>query len=588
MFCTPTATMPMWLVKKDPSVLSEDENGLKRNFGGRRQACLSSPTYREHSRTISREFAKHYKDEKSIVAWQIDNELGHEGSDICYCDHCENGFQKYLQEQFNDDIDKMNDELGTVFWSQTYTSFDEVNIPRPTIPVHNPGIMMYFYRFRANLVVEFIDEQVQILKQYIPADIPVMHNYPGDYFTKAQDHFAQSQKMDVVALNNYPVWGGLPKPVATEGIALKLAQTRSFLKKCFWITEQLIGSQAHNMMGYLPRPKQATLWSHQAMAHGCDNMIYFRWRTATKGAEQFCYGVLDHDNELGYRYHEMQEFFKNIKKYKKQLNTPIKSKVAVFYDIDNLFAWRIQPQSKVFDIQTEFLNFYKPFHNLNISTDVVSAEECIDDYDILLLPAPMLLTDDTVDKLSRFINKGGTVISGFRAAIKEKYNEVRFNKSNPLYDLAGIKVEFFEALETPTHIRNNSSKDKYESKVWRDIFTCTDDSESICSYDDEFSKYTAISKRNINDGSIYYIGSSISDKKFWLPLAKQLADKYDIPYMHTPDGLEAVVRGEGDDRVIFFMNHHNTPCSYLGINFESYDSKIINYSEIEDKIKELS
>ena len=40
MFCTPTATMPMWLVKKDPSVLSEDENGIKRNFGGRRQGHI--------------------------------------------------------------------------------------------------------------------------------------------------------------------------------------------------------------------------------------------------------------------------------------------------------------------------------------------------------------------------------------------------------------------------------------------------------------------------------------------------------------------------------------------------------------------
>ena len=35
------------------------------------------------------------------------------------------------------------------------------------------------------------------------------------------------------------------------------------------------------------------MWSYQSMAHGADSLMYFRYRGATKGAEQFCYGVLD-------------------------------------------------------------------------------------------------------------------------------------------------------------------------------------------------------------------------------------------------------------------------------------------------------
>ena len=80
-FGTPTATMPAWLANKYPEVLSEDEFNNKRVFGGRRQYCFNSKTYHKYSEIIIRELANHYKNEESIVAWQIDNEFGHEGSD---------------------------------------------------------------------------------------------------------------------------------------------------------------------------------------------------------------------------------------------------------------------------------------------------------------------------------------------------------------------------------------------------------------------------------------------------------------------------------------------------------------------------
>ena len=47
------------------------------------------------------------------------------------------------------------------------------------------------------------------------------------------------------------------------------------------------------------RPNQAKMWSYQSMAHGADSLMYFRYRGATKGAEQFCYGVIDADNVNG-------------------------------------------------------------------------------------------------------------------------------------------------------------------------------------------------------------------------------------------------------------------------------------------------
>ena len=141
-FGTPTATMPAWLANKYPEVLSEDEFNHKRVFGGRRQYCFNSKTYYKYSEKIIRELANHYKNEENIVAWQIDNEFGHEGSDLCYCDSCKKEFNEYLKKEYDNDINKLNETWGTIFWSQTYNTFEEIPLPKPTITTHNPSLRM--------------------------------------------------------------------------------------------------------------------------------------------------------------------------------------------------------------------------------------------------------------------------------------------------------------------------------------------------------------------------------------------------------------------------------------------------------------
>ena len=89
---TPTATIPAWLAKKYPSILSQFENGQKRTFGGRHVYCFNSQEMYTYSEKIIRALVEHYKGEKQIVAWQIDNEIGHEDSDICWCSQCQKAF----------------------------------------------------------------------------------------------------------------------------------------------------------------------------------------------------------------------------------------------------------------------------------------------------------------------------------------------------------------------------------------------------------------------------------------------------------------------------------------------------------------
>jgi beta-galactosidase len=582
MLGTPTATAPAWLYKKDPKIFEIDENLIQKHFGGRRQACLNSPTYNKYANRITQKMVEAYKDHPAVLLWHIDNELGHETSDMCYCDQCEVEFKKYLKEKFNNDIHSFNDAIGSVFWSQTYNDFDEINIPRSTIPATNPGMILYFNRFRADTTTNFLARQVKIIKDIDPAK-EVLHNYTGDYFSKAQDHTDLSEQLDVVALNNYPVWGGQHIPVESYKTALKLDQTRGFLNKNYWITEQLIGAQAHNIMGFVPRPGHAKLWSFQAMGRGCDNLIYFRWRTATKGAEQFCYGVLDHDNKYNHRYDEKLEIIKLAKQHKEAIKSPTKSKVALLYSMDNIYSWRIQQQSTAFDIQNEHTRLYKPFYDNNINVDVLDIRHDFNDYSVILLPVAMLITDKNIARLEEFIKNGGTVIASFRAGLKEYHNEIRFGVENPIHKLANVSVNYFEPLPTDTNCIVNYKGQELHATVWSDMLTPKENTQSLCNYTDEFKDYSGAVKSKVGNGEIYYIGTGIDDDLFWHDITLQIAKEKELQYFKSPDSIEVIVKGDGANKIVMLLNHNRFDVGYLGKTITALDTQIISFDTFQNE-----
>lgn len=81
---TPTATFPPWLYKKFPEIVQVSKEGIVRGIGTRRQACFSSPAYKKATERIVTAMAKHFGNHPAVVGWQIDNEPGHEGSDVDY------------------------------------------------------------------------------------------------------------------------------------------------------------------------------------------------------------------------------------------------------------------------------------------------------------------------------------------------------------------------------------------------------------------------------------------------------------------------------------------------------------------------
>lgn len=579
-FGTPTATPPAWLIKKHPEILPEFADGAKKSFGGRHTYCFSSQTYMDYCKKIIEKLVSHYKDEKAIVAWQIDNELGHEGSDVCWCEKCRNKFDAYLAQKFGGDIDKLNNTYGTRFWSQEYNSFDEIPLPNRTITTHNPSLRLDFERFCSKNIVDFAKMQNEIIKSIIP-DAVVMHDFPGGGLDKSVDYSEVSNHIDKVAYNNYPVWGRQMTPILPHEIAFSLDYIRGLKGQNFWITEAIMGAQGHDVTGYLPRPKQAQMWSYQSVARGGDGLMYFRYRGATKGAEQYCYGVIDADNVPRRKYYEVKEFFENIKNYADILDTPFESQVCMLYDFDSLASMRIQRQSALFDSQGEMKKIYKAFYDRNVKVDIIPCDRDIDKYKIVVIPNMTVSSPQFVKKIKDFASGGGVVIMTYRSAVKNKDNNLTFGKVVPVDfdDLIGGYVEETESVDKPDSFvcigENNKQGKEGKAGVFRDMLVATQ-GKSLYHYGDQFySQYSAVLENKYGQGRAYYIGTSL-DENLLGDMVEDILCKQNIPVIKTPEGIEVVLRGNHDKKVVFIINHNPCKVKYKDLVLAPFETKIVD------------
>ena len=584
---TPTAAIPAWLAKKHPDLLSQSDTGQPRVFGGRHVCCYNHPELYDYSEKIIRAMAGHYRNEPQIAAWQIDNEIGHEGSDLCWCPRCREAFRQFLRRKFGGDIHRLNDVYGTAFWSQEYNGFDEIPLPAPTVTTHNPALRLDWERFRSETLCRFLDFQARLLRELIPR-ARILHDFPGGGLDKHVDYAQAAKCLDVAAYNNYPVWGGQKEPLPPHEIAFGLDHIRGLKRQNFWITEAIMGAQGHDVTGYLPRPGQARLWSWQSMAHGCESLLYFRYRGAAKGAEQFCYGILDADNRRGRKFYEVQSFFQEVPRYARALEAPIQSGVAMVYDYDSLASFRIQRQSLLLDCPGEMKGLYKSFYDRNVPVDILPAEADLTGYKIVLLPQLTVTKPEFLTRAERFVREGGTLVLTYRTGVKDPDNNLFFGEVLPVgwSELAGVTVAETESLQErsafPVAGQGAFAGAEGRGGVFRDMLE-VQDAEVLYRYDDPFYRsFAAVTRKRQGSGTVYYLGCSLDDTTTAGLMETILAD-CQIETIPSPPGVEIVTRGGSEQRIRMLMNHNAFEAEALGVKLPPYGCVIETMERRNDR-----
>ena len=508
LMCVPGATIPSWLYHKHPEIMNEDGQGYRQPFGARRGHCFNNDIYIERVTKLAEKMAEHYKDEKAIVAWQVENEIGHEGSDMCYCKTCHRKFIDYLRNKYSG-IEELNERWGTSFWNQTYFDFESIPLPRPSFVAQNPSLRLEWERFRSLSAVNIITKMAEAVRK-IDHNHPITHDFEGGTINKHFSPFAIAKCLDFVSYNNYPVWGGQPAPMSESDLAFTVDFARGFKRDKIWVTEAIMGQQGHNDIGYAPKPDEAKGWALSSLDHGVETVIFFRYRGFTKGAEQFCFGILDADNVKRRKYYETQSFFKEVKD--RNIEYP-KSDVCLVYDFDSKSSMAIQRQSDVFDYEKECEKLYGQLYKRKMNCDIIDSDQDLSQYKLVILPYMIIMSDEFKDKLKDYVRNGGKVLMTPRTAWKDKDNNLVFNKRLPvdLDDLTGCMIEEHESL-----LKGQSSRCDYgdlsgEGYIFEELLKVTDGKELISWKDNPFGEFAAVVRNDYGQGRSYYMGTSLDE-----------------------------------------------------------------------------
>ncbi len=582
---TPTATFPPWLAKKYPDILQE-RDGIRRTIGSRRQACFASANFRRASEKIVTAMARKFGKHPNVVAWQIDNEIGHEGSDIDHSDTSLKAFRIWLKKKYKK-IDELNRRWGASFWGIVYNTFDEIPMPgRHVQSGFNPSMKLDFYRFHSDTTLAYVKLQTKILRKHSPGRKLTTNLYPSP-FLPVIDMAAIADELDYIAWDNYPVWGDMEEPYPHPLVSYMHEYVRGLKDQSFTVMEQICGFQGHETLGYLPAPGQTALWTKHAIAHGANNIYYFRFRTARFGQEQLCYGLLDHDKEPTKRSLELSDAIEELNPIADDfVDEPLPADAVVVHDIDNARNLKIQPMSKGlrfspvpyvdvgYDI--EMGTWFSGLNVLNVNAHVRPASHVdLSQYKLALLPLYWVADPEFVHHVDAFVRNGGVLVLGYRAGLKDLDGWMHDSQvPGPFTEMAGVRVRQFEAVgEQKVKLRFRALPGA-GSKICELLEPTT--AEVVARYTDKRKFYRgqpAITRNEYGRGVVYYVGTSLTPISNLLFYRRVLREAQ-IPFRFLGSQVERIQRkGKSRDYEIL-MNHSGKPAFAGFTRLKPYETKI--------------
>ena len=546
---TPTAAPPAWLTRHHPDTLAIEPDGRAAVHGNRCHASPASHTYLKYCRKIVEQMAKRYGPDSRIIGWQIDNEYNR----IDYSDNSRRLFQSYLRDQYSS-LESLNQAWSTAYWSQTYQAWDEIPLPAGA---HNPGLMLAFRRFVTQVWRDFQHSHIEVIRTYSLPEQWICSNFMGWF--DGFDHYQICSDLDMASWDWYIGTGR--HDYLTSSAAHDL--TRGFKRKNFWVMETQPGCVNWSGVNNSLNRGEARCMAFHAAAHGAEALLYWQWRSAPGGQEQMHGSLVAADGSPRPFYIEAQEIGKDFALIAPAIQgTAPQNEVCILHSYEARWSVNWQRHHKDFDPVSYLLSFSRPLAARNIGTDILSSEEPLDGFKLVIAPALVLLTQEAAERLQTYVKRGGVLILTPRCGQKNRENALFSSlQPGPLREIAGAEVSEFYALEGDVKVHSETFGSG-SARIWAESLRPIDpDTQILARYgagDGWLDDCAAITwKPDSSGGGVLYIGCWLDDEMQGLILewALKMTDIHSL-CPGAPAGVEAAKRtGQNGSSLYFLINH---------------------------------
>ena len=557
---TPSGARPAWLSEKYPEVLRTNDRREKMLHGGRHNHCFSSPIYREKTQKMNYKLAERYGNHPALIMWHVSNEY----SGDCHCELCQENFRDWLKNKYKT-IENVNKAWWGPFWSHTYTDWSQIESPSSIGENAVHGLNLDWKRFVTDQTIDFYENEAKPLRELTP-NVPITTNFMADTDDlipfQSLNYEKFSKHVDILSWDCYPAWHNdweTTKDLATK-VGFINDLYRSLKQQPFLIMECTPSGVNWHNVNKAKRPGMHTLASMQLLAHGSDSVLYFQWRKSRGSSEKFHGAVVDHDNSEENRvFKEVSQVGEILDKIKEIKGSMKQSKVAIIYDWENDWALKdaqgFGKESRRYPQTLQ--SHYKYFWDKNISVDVVTPQQDLSKYSLVVAPMMYMMTEETMDRFRDYVKNGGVLVGSYLSGLVNE-TDLTYLGGWPktLQEIYGIDVKEIDTLYPKDR---NSIKFGNESFEVVDYCTIIEakEAEVLAKYEEDFYKNTpAITKNNLEKGKAYFIGARTNQEflsKFYDEIVKDL-DINEVEDFISEGGISIQIRENKDAKYYFVMN----------------------------------
>jgi len=552
---TPTYSVPTWMVHAHPEILARYQGAdAVTTYGIRQNMDTDNPTYRFYAQRVITNMVAHYRDNPTVIGWQIDNETGSYGA---YNPDVFAGFVDHLKQKFVS-TDAMNKAWFLNYWGQDVNGWE--NMPTPDHAT-NPSFKLEWSRWEQMRVTDFLSWQAALVRQYRGPNQFVTHDYGGMMHNDRNENQIAAS-LDIVANN---IYHRTQDHMDGAWQAEQSDFARSLKHGNFLVTEtnaQTLGWDSASL--YPPYDGQLRLDVYTYLSSGANMVEYWHWHSIHSGQETYWQGVLGHDLEPNRAYAEVSRTAHELQKIgPKLVDLKIQNKVAILYSVDSDNGINFMPYAgggnsgwqpgKAGDSYTQLvLQFHTALYNANLGADFVFPDspklaQQLSQYKLLIVPALYVADDALLKTISDYVKNGGHVLMTFKSGYTNENDAVRWERApGPLREAAGFTYQEFSNLEHPLALKDDPYQTGADNKVntWAE-FLQLDHAKALAWYDHPFfGQWPAITRNQFGSGELTYEGTQLSDAlqaKIVLDCLKSAgltsADQQLPPSVHVKHGV---------------------------------------------------
>jgi beta-galactosidase len=415
---------PEWVAKKYPDGRYAAQDGLPIPSQAAPGFCFDHRGVRKAVLDFFQEVARHAAGSPAFYGWDLWSEpaalnwarIGYKSEPMfCYCPSSQERFRHWLKEKYQT-LDRLNDS-----WHRTFSDWGQVEPPRyGTILTYTDFMdwrVYYGYKLAEDLAVrnqavKAVDPD-HVTTSHAPNPSPLVRTLADPY--DPTDDYLMKGSVDFFGTSFYPKLLGPEHNWTLERRVLAMDLTSSMTgRRGFYVGELQAGYGVHGtVVGSPVTASDLEMWTWGMVSRGARSINYYAFYPMNAGYESGGYGMIALDGTLTERSRHAGEIARHIEENSDLLlqSHPERAEAAIVFSPLTPLAGGYDEESGRTALHESVAGYHRMFFERNLPVDVLSSRELAQDdlqrYRLVIVPYPLMLTDEEAGILREYVSTGG-------------------------------------------------------------------------------------------------------------------------------------------------------------------------------------